>query len=388
MKRIMALALAWLLASAACCAMAAQKTYELDEGVNGYFVCEDYDGELTPMAQRIFGDFMCGGDEVLCGTLFEEHYRNSPGRTGRGGALMAVRRDGRILLMSGNTDGDGWSAAIETDGFLPPDAQFSMTTMGGMRTYAHLTIAYRDTAYEIRTTAAGGAYLYEYSWTDENGKMMQMSCYHGEFTLNEKLDEKRLPIAEGKPIPARLCAWRVDDLPKTAQALQAFDQAHPLTLAENEGFTAGVNLRERPTGEAPTWGKYSAKVTVLGEKPGKTAPWVNVRVGNIEGWVSGDYLHRPGMGDQMHVRDGAVMVHPVGMAKAQTALCAMPGGEETMLLGENAYVHVLGERDGWLHVVVPRGTLTWQTDWSGTYGFVREKDMAVGVSKTDAMYKE
>ena len=46
------------------------------------------------------------------------------------------------------------------------------------------------------------------------------------------------------------------------------------------------------------------------------------------------------------------------------------------------------ERDGYLHVIVPRGELTWQTDWDGTYGFVKEADVAVGISKTDAMYKK
>ena len=147
-----------------------------------------------------------------------------------------------------------------------------------------------------------------------------------------------------------------------------------------------LNLRERATGESPSWGVYNARVKLLGEKPGKQAPWVHVRVGNIDGWVSGNYVHRRGKGDQMHVYSTAATVHPVGRARTETALMRMPGGEAVMQLKPDTYAHVLGERDGWLHIILPRGEMMWQTDWDGTYGFVRAKDVAVGVSMTDAKY--
>lgn len=386
MKRICALLIMGILVSMACCALAAAKTYELDEMVNGYFVCEDFEGEMTQQAEGIFSGLMREGDEVLCGTLFEEHYRNHPDRTGRGGALMAVRREEKTLLMSANTNGDGWKAGIETDSFLPPDAVFSMTTTGGMKTYAHLTILYRDTVHEIRTMATGGAYVYEYSWMDETGKALRMNCYHGEFTLHEDGDWPYTILAEGKAVPNRLSAWTADTLPKTETDLRAFEQKYPLVLDSDEAYITGVNLRERATGESPSWGAYNARVNVLGEKPGKLAPWVNVRVGNIDGWVSGDYLHRQGIGDQMHVYSTAAMVHPVGRVKTETAFLHALNGEAVMQLKPDTYVHVLGERDGWLHVIVPRGEITWQTDWDGTYGFVRAKDVTVGVSMTDAKH--
>lgn len=385
-KWLCTLVLALLLAGMACCAMAAAKTYELGEMRNGYFVCEDFEEEMTQKAAEIFSEPLRDGDKVLCGTLFEEHFRNQPDRMDRGGALMAVRRDGRILLMSANTNGAGWKEGIETDSFLPPDAEFSITTMDGGKTYAHLTILYRDTAYEIRTTSTGGAYVYEYSWMDETGKALRVNCYHGEFTLHEDGDWPYTILAEGKAVPSRLCAWTADALPKTEADIRAFETAYPLKMSDDEAYITGVNLRERATGESPSWGVYNARVKLLGEKPGKQAPWVHVRVGNIDGWVSGDYVHSRGKGDQMHVYSTAATVHPVGRARTETALMRMPGGEAVMQLKPDTYVHVLGERDGWLHVILPRGEMTWQTDWDGTYGFVRAKDVAVGVSMTDAKY--
>ncbi|MBQ7886696.1 MAG: hypothetical protein IJ313_07370 [Clostridia bacterium] len=388
MKRMVLLVLMWLMSSLSACALAQMGTYELDSGNNGYFLCEDFEGEVSQKAQEIFGDLMESGDEVICGTLFEERYRSRPEMTGRGGALMAVRRDGKILLMSANTNGKGWSAGIETDSFLPPDAAFSLNTELKNH-FAHLMIYYDNTAYEIRTTGEGGAYLYRYSWLDGQGNSLYMDCDRGMFVLRRKaaegMDET---MADAIAVPDRLAAWTADALPKTAESLLAFEQAYPLDLQDDEAYIMSVNLREDATGKSDTWGEYTAKVQILGQKPGKDAPWYNVRVGNIEGWASGVYVHGKNASNQRNVDTAAITIHPVGRAKRETALMNTPGGSSFMTLASGSYVHILGERDGWLHVILPRNELTWQTDWDGRYGFVKAEDMAVGISKTDATYKD
>lgn len=387
MRRMIMLLAACLLAGLSCCALAESRTYELDAGSNGYFLCEDFAGKMTRQAQRIFDGLMMVDDEVLCGTLFEEHYRNSPGKVNRGGALMAVKRDGRILLMSANGDEGRWNAGLETDSFLPQDAQFSITTVFSNH-YAHPTITYQDAAYEVRTLGNGGAYLYAYSWTDETGKALRMDCDNGKFSLREEGDWPYTILAEGRAVPDRLAAWNADALPKDEADIRAFEAAHPIRLNNDEAYITSVNLREQATGKSDTWGKYTAKVQILEQKPGNDAPWFHVRVGNLEGWASGAYVHGLNDRDQWSVYSASAMVHPVGRVKTETVLMRMPGGENVMQLSADTYVHVLGERDGWLHVILPREELTWQTDWEGTYGFVKAEDMAVGISKTDAQHKQ
>lgn len=385
MKKIMMLVC--LLAGLFCCALAQAGTYELLDGGNGYFLCEDFEGEMSQTAQGIFDKLMESGDEVICGTLFEERYRSRPEATGRGGALVAVRRDGRILLMSANANGKGWSAGIETDSFLPPDAAFSLNSELKNH-FVHLMIDYRGAAHEIRTASDGSAYLYRYSWLDDQGNRLYMDCDRGKYALyRETADGTDEKLADALAVPDRLAAWIADDLPKTEEDLHAFEQAYPLELDDDEAYIMSVNLREGATGKSDTWGEYTAKVQILGQKPGNDAPWYNVRVGNIEGWASGVYVHRKDTGDRRNVDTAAIRIHPVGCARIETALLQAPGGSCIMTLAAGSYVHVLGERDGWLHVIVPRGELTWQTDWKGTYGFVKAEDMAVGISKTDAMYK-
>ena len=361
--------------------------YEIDDGSNAYFICENFETVMSPYAAQIFGDLVRVDDEVICGTMFEEHHHNQPELTGRGGALVAVRRDEKILLMSANTNGKGWTAAIETDSFLPSDALFMMNCELKNH-FVHLMIDYQGTAYEIRTTAEGGAYLYGYSWSDSAGQALSMDCYDGEFTLREQGDWPYTILAEGKAVPVRLAAWTASALPKTAESLRAFEQACPLDLDDDEAYITSVNLRESATGKSKTWGAYTAKVKILGQKPGNDAPWYNVRVGNLEGWVSGVYVYRSHASDQRNIYGAATKILPVGRTKRQTALLDVHGGNAIMQLNENSNVHVLGDRDGYLHVIVPREELNWQTDWDGTYGFVRKEDIVVGISRTDAMYKD
>ena len=362
-------------------------TYELDDGTNGYYICEEFDGEMSEYAAQIFADLVWATDEVISGALFEEHYRTRPDMKGRGGALVAVRRDGKILLMSANTNGKGWTAAIETDSFLPPDALFSLNCEPKNH-FVHLTLDYQGVSYEIRTSAEGGAYLFRYNWLDDQGNGLNMSCNGGMFVLNRKAsngtDEK---LCDAVAVPDRLAAWKADELPRTVESLMAFGQEHPMELEDDEAYTISVNLRESATGKSKTWGEYTAKVEILGQKPGNDAPWYNVRVGNLEGWVSGVYVHGRNTVDKSKLYTLPVMVHPVGRTKVQTPLLDTHGGNVIMQLNTDSYVHVLGERDGYMHVIVPHGELNWQTDWDGTYGFVRKEDIVVGISRTDARYK-
>jgi len=303
---------------------------------------------------------------------------------------VAVRRDGMILLMSANTNGKGWTAAIETDNFLPPDALFSLNCEPKYH-FVHLILDYQGVSYEIRTSAEGsasGAYLFRYNWLSEQGNHMYMDCNGGMFVLHRKTsDGTDEMLCDAVAIPDRLAAWNADALPRTLESLREFEQPYPMKLGNDEAYITSVNLRESATGKSKTWGEYTAKVRILGQKPGNDAPWYNVRVGNLEGWVSGVYVYGPDTSVRAKLYTTPVMVHPVGRTKIHTPLLDAHGGNAIMQLNADSYVHVLGERDGYLHVIVPRKELNWQTDWDGTYGFVRREDIIVGISRTDAIYK-
>lgn len=367
--------------------------YVLEDESNGYFVCEDFDGELSVKAKAIFGSLLREGDEPICGTMFLEHYRNTPGKTNRGAALLAVRREGKVLLMGADKENDGpWQAGVETDGFLPPDAQFEITCepMGTKHvTYAHLAISIDDEVFALRTQSSGALYLYEYRRKEADGSEFVIDCYGSAFRCSrrENGSDTALHDPDGG-LPTRLCAWTLDSFPRTAEEIGAWIAAHPADEPDNVGYTANVNLRERPTGKSKSWGRYSAKVKILGQQPGLEVPWYNVRVGNLDGWVSGVYMET-----QKNTRDyewasSAYAVLQVCRAKKETALLQRPDGEQVKEIPEGTLLHVIEENDGWLHVILPRGEISWQTDWDGAYGFIRKADAAIGVSAADAIWKK
>lgn len=62
---------------------------------------------------------------------------------------------------------------------------------------------------------------------------------------------------------------------------------------------------------------------------------------------------------------------PVGRTTEAVALAATPGGPEKRQLPPGTALHVLTEaKDGYLHVCVPRGELTYLADEAGEFGYV------------------
>ncbi|MBR5559799.1 MAG: SH3 domain-containing protein [Clostridia bacterium] len=391
MRQWLAIVLLLLCVTAADCVCA--DGYEIDDGNNGYYVCEDFDGELSVYAEQIFGGLMHEGDEVICGTLFEEHYRNQPDLTGRGAALLAVRRDGKILLMGADRNGDkNWHASVETDRFLPPDAAFSITCepMGTKYiSYVHLALTVGDEVFALRTQFSGALYLYEYRRKEADGSVQVIDCYGGSYRCTERRngEETTLHAPEGG-LPIRLCAWTLESFPDTPQKIDAWLAINPMDEPDDVGYIFGsVNLREKPTGQSRSWGQYAAKVKILEKQPGREVPWFRVSIGDLEGWVSGAYLRTQRAARADEWADSVNTVLSACRTTTETTLLRRPNGAAVQTIPEGAMLHVIAENDGWLHVILPRSEISWKTDWDGTYGFIPAKDAVVGISIADAVGK-
>ena len=383
-KAAMLCALCMLLCLPAC----AQEYVLGDEG-NGYFVCKEFSGELPRKAKAVFGSLLREGDEPLCGAMFTEHYKKEPEMNGRAAALLALRRAGKILLIGADRDKYGtWHAGIETDSFLPPDAAFSITCepMGQKYvTYVHLALTVGDGAFLLRTRENGALYLYEYRRKEADGSESAINCYGGSFRCSviRNGEETTLHAPEGG-LPMRLCAWTLESFPDTPKKIDAWLAENPMDEPDDVGYIFGVNLREEPTGQSRSWGKYSAKVKILGQQPGLEVPWFHVSIGDLEGWVSGAYLRTQRAVRADEWADSVNNVLRACRTITETTLLRRSDGDAVQALPKGTMLHVIEENDGWLHVILPRGEITWQTDWNGTYGFIPGKDAKVGISIADA----
>lgn len=192
--------------------------------------------------------------------------------------------------------------------------------------------------------------------------------------------------------PANWIGWAryldgVEVFPTTVEAVrtladaswQRFDKSDLVMLY------GSVNLREKPTGGSKSLGRYFAGALAhkLGEKPGKDAPWVHVRVGEVEGYVSGVYVRTPCTGAYVE----ALWHTPLPLARMNGSVTLRrepsDASDALAVLDAGALAQVMGETDdGWLHVSVPGGEPGWEMDADAPTGYVRQSEVTQGTAVT------
>ena len=177
-------------------------------------------------------------------------------------------------------------------------------------------------------------------------------------------------------VPPYLDYIDADAFPKTAEACRA-DAGYP--LPDKYGAACGVHLREKTSSRSADLGMYEigTLVEVLGETAGDPYPWCHVRIGSMEGYMSGIYVDYPGSVCCMKPLQTRF---PLSVAKVKKDVGLKKGvgwfdGTVTTLPA-GTKMHVLAERGNWLHVMVPQnGEPGWLMDINGTDGYVKASDV-------------
>ncbi|MEA5013715.1 MAG: SH3 domain-containing protein [Candidatus Limiplasma sp.] len=182
----------------------------------------------------------------------------------------------------------------------------------------------------------------------------------------------------------------VGEYPATREEAQRMaKESLRLFEGKNLAILYGANLRKEPTARSQSLGKAQpgALAEVLGQKPGKDYPWFHLRLGNVECYVAGNYVHpipQPDVfaADPLSLRVFAIMPPPVVRAREACALRQSPGGsgKEAARLEAGTQMHVLSvTSDGYYQVMVPRDEPDWYMDVEGTSGYVKGAEVE-GVS--------
>lgn len=390
MKRLL---IVWLvLCLAAACALS--EGYEIGnpDEMNVHYACVDFTGEMPEAFEKIFAPRLREGDRTICGTKVEQSYYNEPTRDAGASALLALEREGKLLILGAHRTGKTWTAAIETDSFVPAGTALSMTALpeyGGLYgtlINAQPAIVIGEEAFRVTVLPDGSIEVNSLSYPLDDGRTMRVSFYPARIFCEITGEPCDVLYSGNGVTPRRLGAWTADAFPRNETQAEYYHLNNAFALKENEAFITGVNLRERPTGSAPSWGTYAARVTVLGSEPGLQMPWYHVQVGSLTGWVSGAYLVREPGSDRRYYT-AASMALPVARADQAAALRAKPGEAAGETVPAGTLMHVLQEKDGWLHVIVPRCGYSWAIDWYGAYGFVKASEATVGVSPADLRWR-
>lgn len=370
----------------------AAQDYTLGDPQRGdYYTCTDFDGQMPADVAEIFSSLLRAGDEVLCGSRGQ--LRNSNIQSIRQDTIvMAVRREGKILLLGAyKRDGD-WETCVETDSFIPEDMFFDITYLpseGGENwgfSSGH-TIVCGNESYRIKVEQNGRIHWYCYMKENPDGSKYYMETYSTSLSYYQILDGEKIDFGNLRcSVPTVLAAWTMDAIPKDHMDQQIWAADYQPFVNSGEGYISAVNVREQPTSKSRSLGVYSAKVRVVGKQAGTQAPWVHVRFGDTEGWVSGQYFLDGSEFDPRFY--GFFMAYdPFARADKEIALYVSAGGAEKARIPAGTVMHVFHQDEEWLHVIIPDREINWQTNWNGTYGFVRRDDVTVGQTLTDLKWK-
>ena len=189
-------------------------------------------------------------------------------------------------------------------------------------------------------------------------------------------------------MPRYLELINADAFPKTAEACRA---ATGYTVPDGYAVACGAHLRKQTSSHSGDLGTYQTGVLmeVLGTEAGDPYPWYHVRIGSVEGYMSGVYVDTPGSDCSMRPLRQSLPL-PVAKVKKDVALKKgvgwFDGAVTTLPAGTK--MHVLAKRGGWLHVMVPQnGEPGWLMDINGTDGYVKAKDVVTAATSLQLDWK-
>lgn len=297
MKRILSI---WMLL--VCLHISAQAepyVYSSDQTPLVFFDCEDFDEEIPQQLAGVFDAWLVEGDEIISGTVCVTRYHGRPQEVFSGDALLALERDGRILLLGAAYRDGAWRSAAETDSFFPLGERFDVTCLprhgaDGALIGALPALMYGSGEFIVSVWADARVMLEEYRASCTDGSELRIGVGSGLLYAHRMLDGIEQESASARGVfGRRLRNWTCDAFPKTCEQVNALEGMGMPRFAEGEVLIAGVNLREQPTGQSPSMGKYTAIVRIMDRREGTHAPWYQVQWADKTGWVSGDYVLFP-----------------------------------------------------------------------------------------------
>ncbi|MBQ8619297.1 MAG: SH3 domain-containing protein [Clostridia bacterium] len=290
----------WMLLLCLCLSVQAEPyVYSSDQVPLVFFDCEDFDSELPKSLSGVFDEWLKEGDAIISGTVCTTRYHSQPETMLSSDALLAIERDGKILLLGAEYRDGAWCSAVETDSFISPDRKFDLTClpmhgMEGKFNGAFPALVCGGGEFVVDVLADARVILQEYRATCADLSELRICTGSGSIDARRTLDgiEQESGSAIGV-FSGRLRGWTYDAFPKSCAQVNALEGAGMPAFAEGEALIFGVNLREQPTSQSRSLGKYTAIVRILDRREGTHAPWYQVQWEDKTGWVSGDYVLFP-----------------------------------------------------------------------------------------------
>ena len=382
-----------------CIASAQAETFSLEDGRNLRYDVQTFTTDLPSGLREAFAQTPFASDEVLCGAVVGYYYHNL-GETPTRHALIAVQHGENRLLLAAEQKKGAWDVWPASETLLRDGADFSMTVTPLYSKFAAdqeiiasalLTVDYGDDQFllsvgDLMSEPSRICRLYRYQRLDASGDGLVIRQQSGgHFFAQVMKDGQKQREEYPADLPGNyFVRWPEDAafidgdaFPTTEEALAAWAAEYPLG-EDATCYIYGANLRQRATSKSASLGKYHyAPVTIMGQEPGTEFPWYHVRIGDTEGWVSGNYLARPGDPVREYNYLGA-QTTPLRVAQAAPGanLYADMSGAVKQTLPEGTSALILAQAEDWYHVALAQEG-EWYAADDAVYGYLRAKDVQV-----------
>lgn len=399
MKRLVSALVALLLSLAGSFpALAQLKTWEQQEEAGAQFLrFTIWGSELPQMLGDVLKEAGYGALPCLSGAMWER-VEKEKGSVEASMALVALQgTSGPVAIgMSRASDTRQWALDDMGSKAFLPGQDFTIQAFGkGPHLGPCLSIDYAPSGgglmrYELGPNGFQRSWtLKAYSFQDATGQGIQIigDDYPDYGFRVRSLPEKSKKEDPGTyypaffPLTVRYMKGGIGDYPTTEARAREISQA---TQDPFEGkklaVLLGANLREKPTGKSKSLGvcQPGALALVLGEEKGRDYPWVHLRLGEVEGYMSGVYVKQ--VGDESFFCELRRMPPPLARAKCPCILRQKPGqsAKTVTRLPAGTQMHVLSVTSGgYYQVMVPRGEPDWMMDVEGTSGYVKAQEVEV-----------
>lgn len=349
------------------------ETWTIDSGENHVYYIETFGETLPEEACQALAATPFAGDASLCGVLIDEVNREYP-EANRQMLLLALQHEGTTLLVDGTEWPDtGWEVWAASDTFLREGEDFAISARPRYNNLGQVMMVWPTIEYGQEIFYIGGyegsSYVYSYTNLDEQGNGVKVTSEYPAYAYQLiQVQGGRLGGMKSYWVgkPARLDIITAAEFPNTQEKLQTLDNAPWSGIGGAYVHTA--NLREQPTGKSRSLGVYRWAIgEKLGSAPGTEWPWYQLRIGDTVGWMSGAYV----------IDDHGQAPPPaVAQCSREIILHLSPNGDVKQTLPAGTAMQILADCDGWYHVVLPEGDMTWRLAAEGTYGYVRMSDVA------------
>lgn len=355
--------------------------------------CFIFDEELPQQLVAPLADWGYGDARILSGAAIEEPgdavpLEGEPGSLPSFSALMLAEIEGETQLIGAAwVEGQPWQVVNFGSRLLRQTENLSMGYMDWDGFRPAFAIGYWETEEQ------------QFDLFMFSGNRLWEMVGHSDSHIKISTSNAPLAVVEGDGMPKtrlRLGSFwmeymsSISEYPTTYAECEQLSQA--ILLADEAAIstwchTGGANLRAEPTQKSQSLGIYQPNIPAvnLGEQAqGDKWPWIRLRIGNTEGWMSALYVRSGLPNGQLPTLCGRTLASCALYAQAYDS-------SPTLELSAGTSFHILAETENdRFHICVPSGDLGPEVDTNGTYGYVSKSAVMTGasVAALDALEKE